>query len=248
MKRIMSGFAVLALALGGLVAFGVSSAGAAASLTITPNTGLTSDQEVVITGAGFPASTGLYAVECVATATTEAGCDISTATPVTSNADGTLPSTNFFVQVGTIGSGTCGTTSTDATCAIAVGTSTGLLYADATITFASGSTTTTTTAPTTTTTAPTTTTTKPPKPSPRATKVSGQAIPGRTVVLTISGAHFTGKPRITAHAGTTVTVTGVSSSRIKVRVKEAATGKKGTYSFVLHFSGGKTTSVHYRVK
>jgi hypothetical protein len=137
MKRFVSSVAAVTLVLGGVALYGVATAGAASAptITVTPNTGLTGGEKVVITGSGFTAGASLDAVECIATATTVAGCAIGSAVPITANADGTLPSTNFFVQTGTIGNGTCGTSATDATCAIAVGTSTGTVEAHATITF-----------------------------------------------------------------------------------------------------------------
>ncbi len=142
MRRFLSSLAGLALVVGGV---GVSAVAAGASgaptMTVTPNTGLTSNQEVVITGTGFPTGQGLAAVECIGTATTVAGCDTNAITPITVNSDGTISATNFYVQTGPIGNGTCGTSSTDLSCAIAIGTLSGTLVADAPITFAAPSTT-----------------------------------------------------------------------------------------------------------
>ncbi len=139
MKKFLSSIGVLTLVLGVSGLSVVETAGAASKpvVTITPNSGLVSNQKVVITGTGFTAGESLAAVECVATATTSAGCALGGLVLLTVNPDGTLPSTNFYVQTGTIGNGTCGTSAADATCAIAIGTTTGTLVTDATITFAS---------------------------------------------------------------------------------------------------------------
>jgi len=86
------------------------------------------------------------------------------------------------------------------------------------------------------------------KPAPKALRVSGVAVPGRTVVLTITGKNFTGGPKITGPRGTSATVLKATSTRLTVRVKEAATLKKGTYSLTIKFASGKRTSIRYRVK
>ncbi|HVA70147.1 MAG TPA: neocarzinostatin apoprotein domain-containing protein [Acidimicrobiales bacterium] len=155
MKRLASGVAAVALVMGGMAFFGAFSAGASSTptITITPNTGLANLQSVTVTGSGFTPNQGLgtmAAVECIATATSEAGCDIADYALVTSDASGNMTFT-FTVRTGTIGNGTCGTSATDATCLISVGTLSGTTLAANTITFASGSST-TTTIPTTTTT------------------------------------------------------------------------------------------------
>lgn len=85
-------------------------------------------------------------------------------------------------------------------------------------------------------------------PAPKATSVSGIAVPGRTVVMTIHGANFTSGARVRGQAGTVVSVTRSTATTISLRVKAAKTAKKGTYVFSIHFASGKTTSVKYRVK
>ncbi|HEY5266910.1 MAG TPA: hypothetical protein VIJ40_08865 [Acidimicrobiales bacterium] len=94
--------------------------------------------------------------------------------------------------------------------------------------------------------------TPPPPPpvvvTPKATKVTGEAIPGRTVVVGISGSHFTKGSKITGHAGTTATVLATSATHLKVRVKEASGAKKGTYTFTIKFTNGKRATVRYIVK
>ncbi len=139
MKRLFSTVAGLVLVVGSLGLVGVASASTTtttATMTVTPNTGLTANQKVVITGTGFTTKNALVAVECVGTATTAAGCDLSALTSINVNADGTISATDFYVQTGSIGNGTCGTSASDTHCAIAIGTLAGTLVADAPITFA----------------------------------------------------------------------------------------------------------------
>ena len=109
------------------------------SITVTPSTGLTNGQTVTITGSGFTPGDSLFAVECLATATSAAGCNTAGATPITANSDGTLPSTTFTVKTGTVGTGTgtCGTSASDLTaCVISVSNATAGDAAHAAITFA----------------------------------------------------------------------------------------------------------------
>ncbi len=143
MRRLLSILTGVALVVGGVVGVGavVASASGSPTMTVTPNTGLTSNQEVVITGTGFPTGGGLVAVECIGTATTVAGCNTNALTPINVNSDGSISATNFFVQTGPVGNGSCGTSSTDLKCAIAIGTLAGVLVADSSITFAAPSTT-----------------------------------------------------------------------------------------------------------
>ncbi|HEY5304410.1 MAG TPA: neocarzinostatin apoprotein domain-containing protein [Acidimicrobiales bacterium] len=91
-------------------------------LMISPSTGLSKGESVKVSGSGFTPKDQLFLVECVATSTSQAGCDLNTATPVTVSANGTFPTTTFSVVTGSIGNGTCGTTSANAdTCAINAG-------------------------------------------------------------------------------------------------------------------------------
>jgi len=93
-------------------------------------------------------------------------------------------------------------------------------------------------------------TTPPPtvKPAPKAVRVSGVAVHGRTVVLTITGRNFTGGPRVTGPRGTTARVIRATSSRLTVRVKESASLRKGRYTLTIKFASGKRTSIHYIVR
>ncbi len=106
------------------ITFAAPAAASGPSLTVTPNTGLTNGEKVTITGSGFTPGDSLYATECLATASSPADCNVSTATPITVNTDGTLPSTTFTVVTGTVGGATCGTSAADAAaCVIMVANS-----------------------------------------------------------------------------------------------------------------------------
>ncbi len=169
MRRYLVSLAVVVLSAGGALygAIGASAHDAphtsGPTITVTPNTGLTNNQTVVVAGSGFTPSDQVYVIECYATATNQSGCNTAGATPATIDSTGTLASTNFVVTTGQIGStasgGTCGTSASDlSNCVIAVANITGADRGVASITFAT---------PTTTTTSPTTTTTVRPHHVPR---------------------------------------------------------------------------------
>ena len=136
MKRVFTSVMGLVLAAGSLGLVGAVGAGAAAAptMTVTPSTGLTSNQEVVVTGSGYTPNATYAAVECIGTATTTAGCNTNAIAPVSVSATGTV-SFNFYVQTGPIGNGTCGTSAADSTCLIVIGTLTGTQIAYAPISF-----------------------------------------------------------------------------------------------------------------
>jgi hypothetical protein len=198
-------------------------------VAVSPSTNLANGASVSITGSDFTAGDSVYAVECLETATTEAGCDTGTATPITVSSTGALPATSFKVVTGAVGNGTCGTNATNYnSCIIEVANIKGGDEGAATIDFV----------------APAIAVTV----APRATRVDGFAIPGRTVDITILGKNFTAGPKIIGHAGTVVSVLSHTASRIVVKVREVASAKKGTYRFIIQFASGKRTSVSYSVK
>lgn len=82
---------------------------------------------------------------------------------------------------------------------------------------------------------------------PKATSVSGTAVPGKTVTLTIHGSNFAGKPHVTGNAGARVSLLKVTASTVEVKVTEPASAKKGNYTITLSFSSGKT-SARFSVK
>jgi hypothetical protein len=125
------------LAIGSL-ALVASTAGAATvpSLTATPNTHLINHQVVEVAGAALPAGAHLYVAECLRSATSEAGCDLTTAVAVTITAKGLLRNTNFTVTTGAVGPGKCGTTKRNANhCRLVIGSGTGTAYAGVDISF-----------------------------------------------------------------------------------------------------------------
>lgn len=155
MKRLLSSVAIAAMIVGSIGMYGLTTATAqaatASTVVVTPSTALANGQTVVVTGSGFTAGDSVYALECLATATTSAGCDTATlAGPLTVSATGTLPSTTFKVVTGVIsGTATCGTSATDlGGCSIDVANASNGDAGTAPITFAAATTTTTTTAPT----------------------------------------------------------------------------------------------------
>jgi len=74
-----------------------------------PATGLTNHKMVKVTGSGFKPNDQVFLVECLAAATGQGQCDISTATPVSITATGVLPPTYFTVLTAKIANKTCGT-------------------------------------------------------------------------------------------------------------------------------------------
>jgi hypothetical protein len=212
-----------------VVAFATIAFASGPGVAVTPSTNLTNGATVSISGSDFTPADSVYAIECLETATSEAGCDTGTATPITVSSTGALPATSFKVVTGAVGNGTCGTSATNYNgCIIEVANITGTDAGVANIDFV----------------APSVTIAL----APKATHVDGYAVLGRTVDVTILGRDFTAGPKITGHAGTVVTVLSHSASKIVAKVREAASAKKGTYDFTIKFSSGKKTSVAYSVK
>jgi hypothetical protein len=85
-------------------------------------------------------------------------------------------------------------------------------------------------------------------PPPKASRVIGWGLIGRTDIVTITGQDFTAGPKIIGHAGTVATVVRATASRITVRVRVVKTAKKGTYRFTIQFKNGKKTSVVYSIR
>jgi hypothetical protein len=119
-------------------ALSVQAAGATGSPTLKaqPSTSLSSGQTVKVTGSGFKPHDQVFLVECLATATSETGCDTASATPATISGKGLLPSTKFKVVTGKIGDGTCGTSAANVNaCVINAGNANGSDTASASIAF-----------------------------------------------------------------------------------------------------------------
>ncbi|HEY1762896.1 MAG TPA: hypothetical protein VGG17_09915 [Acidimicrobiales bacterium] len=95
----------------------------------------------------------------------------------------------------------------------------------------------------------TTVTTPPPATkAPRASRVVGSIIVGRTTLVTITGSNFTAGPRIVGHAGTVASVVRTTGTRIIVRVRVVRSSRSGRYRFTIQFRSGKKTSVIYTIK
>jgi hypothetical protein len=217
------------IATGKLVTFATFSFASGPGLSVSPSTGLANGQAVTLSGSNFTPGDTLYAVECLATATTPAGCDTASATPVTASSTGTLPQTSFKVVTGAVGNGSCGTNATNYNgCIIEIANPTESDRADSNIDFV----------------APAVTAV----PAPVAIRVTASAVPGASVAAAITGRNFTAVARITGAAGSTVSVTGVSKTVLRVKIKESASAKKGTGTLVIHFKDGKTARVKYSVK
>lgn len=87
-----------------------------------------------------------------------------------------------------------------------------------------------------------------PTPAPRAVRVVGDGVIGRTVTLVITGTNFTAGPRVIGHAGTIARVTRSTGTRIYVKVRVAASARRGGYRFTIQFRDGKRTSVVYVIR
>ena len=197
-------------------------------VAVTPSTGLSNTQSVTVTGSGFTAGDTVYAIECLATATTKAGCDTSTALPMTVSSEGLLPPTYFKVVTGKVGTGSCGTAVTNyADCIIEIANASGTDRGVATIDFVAPA-------------------VKAPS-LPVATRVSGPAVIGRSVAVVVIGNHFTAVSKVTGGAGSTVRVTRVASTALHVTIRESAHAKTGTSTLVIVFKSGKSVRVHYTV-
>lgn len=84
--------------------------------------------------------------------------------------------------------------------------------------------------------------------APKATRVDGYAIPGRTVTVSILGRNFIKHGKIIGHAGTIATNLNTTATKMTVRVREVAGARRGTYRFTIQFPNGKKTSVAYSVR
>src|SRR5664280_500635 len=88
---------------------------------VAPATGLKNGSKVKVSGTGFKAGDHVYVVECLATSTSQAGCDLKTLKAATITASGVLHAFSFKVLTGKIGNGTCGTKASNLkSCAISV--------------------------------------------------------------------------------------------------------------------------------
>ena len=90
-------------------------------VTVTPSTALVGGQKVSVSGFGFSPNDSVNIVQCLATATTEAGCNIGGAVlGLTTDNSGNLAPTNFTIASGAIGNGTCSSSKNPNGCVIEV--------------------------------------------------------------------------------------------------------------------------------
>jgi neocarzinostatin family protein len=191
--------AALAL-VGGLVGAGVASAAhesprTGPTVVVTPSTGLTNGQVVMVSGSGFNPGDSVFILQCQNPPTGQSSCNVGGVVPATIDGSGNLPSTSFTVKTGVYGTTTCGTSSSDASnCVIEVGNIAETDVGAAPITFAAPSTTTTTTptsSTTTTTPTATTTTTLLISPAPRRLAVAPSTSLRNNEHVTVTGSGFT---------------------------------------------------------
>ena len=78
-----------------------------------------------------------------------------------------------------------------------------------------------------------------------ATQVVGHAVAGTSVILTIDGAGFYGRPRITSHVGTSVLVTRDTGTLLVVKVTVRARSRNGIFFFTVTAAHGQSTRVKY---
>ena len=92
---------------------------------------------------------------------------------------------------------------------------------------------------------PTATTTTTVPSGPAATVVRGYAVAGRTVTLAIDGSGFSGRPRVTSHAGTTALVVRDTGSVLVVRVSVKPHSRNGVFTFTITLANGTSCQVRY---
>ena len=75
--------------------------------------------------------------------------------------------------------------------------------------------------------------------------VHGYAVTGRTVVITIGGRGFWGRPTIASHGGTTARVQKDNGRILKVKVSVEAGSHDGTFTFTITLANGHSCRVRY---
>jgi hypothetical protein len=79
----------------------------------------------------------------------------------------------------------------------------------------------------------------------KAVRVVGFVVAGKTSTIRIIGTAFSGRPKVTSHAGTTAIVTKDTGTSLTVKVTVKAATKNGTYTFTVKLANGKTSKVKY---
>ncbi len=82
-------------------------------------------------------------------------------------------------------------------------------------------------------------------PGPKALRVLGYAVTGRTVSLSVLGVGFFGRPTIVAPVGTRAVVVRDTGRLLGLRVSVAARTRRGVHVFVIVLPDGKICSVRY---
>jgi hypothetical protein len=78
-----------------------------------------------------------------------------------------------------------------------------------------------------------------------ASRVIGHVTAGKTVIITIVGAGFYGRPTVVSHGGTVALVTRDTGKQLTVRVAVARGSRNGTFTFTIRLANGHTTKVRY---
>jgi hypothetical protein len=87
------------------------------------------------------------------------------------------------------------------------------------------------------------------KPTPKATRVIGTPIAGKTTEISIAGSYFYGSPTIQSNLAHLVTrVTKDTGSLLGVRVTVPRGAKPGVYVFALRFKNGERTNVKFHLQ
>lgn len=87
--------------------------------------------------------------------------------------------------------------------------------------------------------------TPPPPPVLAATRVIGHAVAGRSVVITIVGTGFNGRPLVSSHRGTKALVIRDRGSSLAVLVSVAPHSRNGTFTFTITLANGASCQVRY---
>ena len=81
--------------------------------------------------------------------------------------------------------------------------------------------------------------------APVAMNVRGHAVAGRTVVMTVVGSGFYGRPLVTSHAGTFAQVVRDSGTSLVLRVTVLKGSRNGVFTFTVFMSNGTSCKVRY---
>ena len=161
----------------------------------------------------------------------DVGANLGTVTYVqtTGTPDLVVSSTGLVTALSTLSKGTYKATGTTSDPNGDIGTFTFTLTVTAPVVTPPPTTTTTTTIPT----------------GPVASVVRGHAVAGRTIILTIDGSGFSGRPRVTSHAGTVAYVLRDTGTVLTVRVSVKAHSRNGVFTFTITLANGKSCQVRY---